>query len=180
MSPKPRANTRAITRAFSSLVVALALAGGCGASAKNTETLTESIRAFNDGVRWQRFSLAANAIPPKERGKFVDEMDQRAEDLRITDYEIVRVDSQGPRVAKVQIKISWYLDSEGTLRETHAVQTWELHGKQWWMVEATRLRGDEMPGLVEPATEPDSTDLPDDAAPAQDGPSGQGPATTGR
>jgi len=166
------------------LVLAV-LVGACGASAKNAETLTESIRAFNDGVRWQRFALAANAIPPKERGEFVDEMDQRAEDLRITDYEIVRVDSQGPKAAKVQIKIAWYLDSEGTLRETHAVQTWELHGKQWWMVEATRLRGDEMPGLLEPASEPASPAEPsaDPAEPAlDDAPeaAAPGPAAMGR
>ena len=30
-----------------------------------------------------------------------------------------------------------------------AVQTWEKHGKTWWVVEETRLRGREMPGLRE-------------------------------
>ena len=49
--------------------------------------------------------------------------------------------------------MSWYKDSEGTLHETQAVQTWELHGKAWLMVDESRLRGAEMPGLHEPMIE---------------------------
>jgi hypothetical protein len=33
------------------------------------------------------------------------------------------------------------------------VQTWERHGKGWWMVDESRLRGAPMPGLAE-ALEP--------------------------
>lgn len=131
---------------------------GCSAAQKDTETLTESIRVYNEGVRWQRYSVAATAIPPKERSKFVDEMDERANDLKITDYEIVKVDGAGAKAAKVQVKLSWYSDREGTLRETHALQSWERHGKHWWMVDAVRVRGDEMPGLT------DRVELPEDEA----------------
>ena len=49
-----------------------------------------------------------------------------------------------------RVKVSWYLDSVGTLRETHAMQTWERKGKAWWIVKEERVRGDEMPGLPEP------------------------------
>lgn len=123
---------------------------GCGAAMPHDEPdLSESVRQFNDGVRWERFSVAAGAIPPKERSQFVDDMDQRAGDLKITDYEVVRVDPRGEREARVQVKLSWYKASEGTLHETHAVQTWERHGKSWWMVDEIRLRGAEMPGLSE-------------------------------
>lgn len=123
---------------------------GCGPAALHGESdLPESIRRFNDGVRWERFAAAATAVPPPERSQFVDDMDQRAVDLKITDYEVVRVDPRGEREARVQIKLSWYKASEGTVHETHAVQTWERHGKTWWMVDETRLRGTEMPGLAE-------------------------------
>ena len=123
---------------------------GCGASALHSENdLSESIRQFNDGVRWERFAAAATAIPPRDRSQFVDDMDQRATDLKITDYEVVRVDPRGEREARVHIKLSWYKASEGTVHETHALQTWERRGKTWWMVDETRLRGAEMPGLSE-------------------------------
>src|SRR5262249_20176588 len=124
---------------------------GCGAPQVRPENdLSESIRIFNDGVRWERFAAAASSIPPKQRSQFVDEMDQRAGDLKITDYEIVNVDSRGERAARVQIKLSWYKASEGTVHETHAIQTWERHGQIWMMVDESRLRGAEMPGLGEP------------------------------
>jgi hypothetical protein len=147
-----------------SMLLFVVFAVACGGARRDTETLTESIREYNEGVRWERFAVAAALLPPAERGRFVDEMDQRTKELRITDYEIVRVDAKSRKEAKVQIKVSWYRDTEGTLKETHAVQTWELHGKQWWMVDETRLRGHEMPGLTEPAIDPAGE--PADTAPA--------------
>jgi hypothetical protein len=54
------------------------------------------------------------------------------------------------------VKVSWYKDSEGTLRETQAMQTWERHGKTWLIVDEARLRGTEMPGLREPPTAEDA------------------------
>jgi hypothetical protein len=146
------------------LLFVLLFAAACGASQKDADTLTESIRSYNEGMRWGRFEIAAGQLPPKERGEWVDQMDERADDLKITDYEIVKVDGRGTKEAKVQVKVSWYKDSEGTLRETHAVQTWEQHGKQWWMVDETRVRGAEMPGLTEPADKPTETSLTDPPA----------------
>ena len=136
-----------------SIVLALALGAACGSPQKEADTLGEAIRSYNDGIRWQRYAIAASRILPKQRGDFVDQMDERAEDLRITDYEIVRVDTRSDREAHVQIKVSWYRDSEGLLKDTVAVQTWERHGKVWFMVDESRKRGDEMPGLPERATQ---------------------------
>lgn len=131
------------------LITALVL--GCGAGASES-SLPDTVRQFNEGVRWGRFEVAANAVPPKERAQFVDDMDERANDLKITDYEVVKVAPRGSSEARVQVKLSWYKASEGTVHETHALQTWERHGKAWWIVDATRLRGAEMPGLAESAT----------------------------
>jgi hypothetical protein len=111
------------------LIVMVVLAAACGASQQNSETLAESIRSFNDGMRWQRFEVAAVSVPPRERSSFVEEMDQRTKDLKITDYEIVRVERRTDGEAKVHVKVSWYRDSEGTLKETHAMQHWQRKGK---------------------------------------------------
>lgn len=152
------------------LVLALLVTSACSAAQKDTETLSESIRVYNEGVRWQRYAVAATAIPPRQRAAFVDEMDERGNELKITDYEVVKVDAAGAKAAKVQVKLSWYTDREGTLRETHALQSWERHGKEWWMVDAVRLRGAEMPGLTdraEPAVTDDaSSATTDDKAPS--------------
>jgi hypothetical protein len=130
------------------LVTVLVL--GCGAPQHSShDELADSIRQFNDGVRWERFAAAASSLPPLQRSQFVDEMDERATDLKITDYEVVKVDPRGDKEAHVQVKLSWYKASDGSVKETHALQTWELHGKTWLMVDESRLRGAEMPGLPE-------------------------------
>jgi hypothetical protein len=135
--------------------VVTSLGVGCGGvPLPDTPDLSETVRQFNDGVRWERFASAASALPPRERSQFVDDMDQRADELKITDYEVVRLDPHGDRSARVQVKLTWYKVSEGTVHETHAVQTWERHGRAWWMVDATRLRGAEMPGLREAPERP--------------------------
>ncbi len=128
------------------------LALGCGAAAaRDRDTLSEAITSYNDGMRWERYSVTANAIPPRERSQFVDDMDERSHEVKITEYDVVRVDPKGEHAARVQIKMSWYKTAEGTVHETSAIQSWERHGKAWWMVEETRLRGSEMPGLAETA-----------------------------
>lgn len=147
-----------------SLLVVM-LVAGCGSAQKETETLSESIRSYNEGIRWQRYAVAASSVPPAERSAFVADMDERSEDLRITDYEVVTVDRRGRKEARVQVKVSWYRDTEGSLRETHAIQTWEQHGKDWWMVDETRLRGPEMPGLTNPVAAGETPVPVPDAAP---------------
>ena len=133
------------------LAMIVVLAAGCGGMGpQNTETLTESVQAYNEGIRWSRFEVAATHIPPAQRAQFVDDWDQRSKDLRITDYEVVKVEPRGPAEARVEVKLEWYLDSEGKVRETRATQTWEKHGKLWLVVDESRVRGEKMPGLPEP------------------------------
>jgi hypothetical protein len=125
------------------------LAAACGGMPP-VDTLNDSVRLYNEGIRWQRWDRAANFLPQKERSKWVDESDERGKDLKVTEYDVVRIDQKGEKTAKVQVKLSWYKDSEGTVHETHAMQTWEKHGKDWLLVDEARLRGFEMPGLPEP------------------------------
>jgi hypothetical protein len=136
-----------MTRWMPVMFVLAACGPGLGAAA--TENLTDSVRLYNDGVRWQRWETAASYLPVKDRSKWVDDEDERGKDLKITDYDVVRIDPKGD-TAKVQIKMSWYKTTEATVHETHAMQTWERHGKNWLLVDETRQRGDEMPGLPEP------------------------------
>jgi hypothetical protein len=153
--------------------LAIALCTGCAHAPRKGEDLTESVRTYHEGVRWQRFAAAASRIPGAERDEFVEERDRLADDLQISDYEVVRVSAR----AEIQVKYTWYLDSEGIVRKTHAVEEWERHGKVWLMVDERRLRGDPMPGLADDdAAAPD--DSPDDPASAAEGGQGAGPSAS--
>lgn len=143
-------------------ILLVLIMAACGANTRQSDSLAESIRTYNEGVRWGRYQVAAKNIPAKQRTQFVDDNDERAKDLKITQYDIVNVDQKGSREAKVHIKMEWYSDKEMLVHETHAVQTWEKQGKDWMMVDESRLKGSEMPGLPEPlATESGSGEKPD-------------------
>jgi hypothetical protein len=122
----------------------------CATAPKSGETLMESLRTYHEGMRWQRFAAAAGRLPAAERSAFVDEWDERSADLKITDYEIVDVALRNHGTALVQVKVSWYGETEGTLRDTHVRQTWKQRGKMWLLTDEVRVRGTAMPGLVEP------------------------------
>lgn len=131
------------------LVAGIALASAC-MTPQRTQPLREVVRSYNDGVRWQRFNLAAAHVAASSRDDFLDRRDQLSEDLRISDYEIIRVrydDAQ--HQARVHIKFTWHLDSRGVVHTTHVVQSWQHSKKTWILAGEKHLRGEPMPG-VEP------------------------------
>lgn len=134
-----------------SIATALAL-GACASAPRSGETLLESLMTYHEGLRWQRFAAAAGRIPPAERGAFLEEWDARSRELKITDYEIVNVAQRGDTAA-VQVRMSWYGESEGTLHETYARQSWRRVGKAWVLIDEVRTRGPAMPGLPDPTPE---------------------------
>ena len=143
--------------------------GACGAAQREPEPLDQAVRLYNDGLRWQRFDEAASRLPVDRRDDFLDQRDQLHDDLRISDYDVIRVRYDGKqRRARVQVKYTWYLESRGVVHETHAVQTWH-RGDEIWVLRGERhLRGEAMPGLEgsdketspgaepEPGTEPEA------------------------
>ena len=131
------------------LVLAVCIAG-CGAAGHSQDTLAESVRAFNDDVWWSKFDTAADFVPTSQRADFLDGWDERGKDLKITEYDVVKVTRKTDTEARVQVKLEWYKTTDNTVHETSAVQTWERHGKHWMLVDESRLRGDTMPGLPEP------------------------------
>ncbi len=107
------------------IVIALLLSSACAGLTHDTETLPEAVRSYNDGVRWGRYGVAANKVPARERADFIADMDERAETVKITDYDVVDVAARSDHEAKVRVKIGWYSTDQGTVHETHAIQTWD-------------------------------------------------------
>jgi hypothetical protein len=155
-------------RSICAFVVVVACA--CGGSPRSPESLLESVRTYHEGIRWSRIPIAASRVPADERADFITEWDKLADDLRITDYELLQV-AQGDETSRVEVKYTWYLDSRLVVHETRATEDWERQGKVWIRVAERRLRGEKMPGLAEPETDPEtdaaSADSPDDSVEAR-------------
>ena len=131
------------------VVVVVASLAACASPQKRTESLLETSTRFQEGLRWRRFEDAASHVPPAEREDFLDEHDKLDADLRIDDYEVIRVHfKDGHEEAQVQVKYSWHLDGEGVVKETVTDQKWKLHGSAWWLEEEAKKRGEDMPGIT--------------------------------
>jgi len=119
------------------------------------------IRKYNEGLRWDKLPQSAIRIPPAERDAFLDEREQLQDELRIDDFDITRLKTEGKtkNIANVQIKWVWHMDREGIVKETTSKQSWKRHGSRWLMLHEVFVRGDEMPGLAY-ADEEDEEDEP--------------------
>jgi hypothetical protein len=147
----------------------LVVMAACASQQKKTESLLEQSQRYQEGLRWQRFEDAASHVPPSQREAFLDEHDELSEDLRIDDYEVIRVKfKKDHEEARVQVKYTWHLDSEGVVKETVTDQRWERHGVNWWLADEVVKRGENMPGVTKkpakPEADPEAADERDDEA----------------
>ncbi len=124
------------------LLVCLA---ACGSGQRPHEDLVFNVRTYHEGLRWRRYEQAADYIAPDDRAKFLDQREDVDKDLRIDDYETVRVTLSGQDAAVVQVKYTWHLDSVGTVHETTVEERWEKAEKGWRILETSHKRGEEMP-----------------------------------
>jgi len=150
--------------------VPIALALACGGGAKRTDDMMHDIRAFNEGLRWDKLPQSAIRIPPAERDAFLDEREQLQDELRIDDFDITRLKTEGKlkERANVQIKWVWHMDREGIVKTTTSQQRWKRFGARWLMLRESYVRGDEMPGLAEAEDRADDDDEVENAEEMQD------------
>ena len=149
------------------IVLIVAAVSACGGAQQRTDDLMEAVQGYNEGVRWERYPMAAAHVPAKERDQFIEDREDLEKELHISDYEVVRVGGAKGTAATIEVKYTWFRDSEGIVRETRALQSWERHGKRWVIVDERRVKGPEMPGLREPdpvPTEPQAAPAAPEAA----------------
>ena len=169
------AMTVALALAALALVAAFA---GCGA-AKKSEPLDRGLQRYNEALRWQRIAEAAQYVPPPERDEFFNQRLEMEDELRITQYDVRRVDrGQSDDHAIAYVQYSWYLDREGRVYQTTTEQHWQRHGDTWLVVSEERSHGEAMPGVPEPALD-DELEEDDDADEADDDDEDGGTASAG-
>ncbi len=131
---------------------AIASLAGCGGASPRSADLASDVRGYGNGLRWRDFAAAALRVAPARRADFIDEREQLDSDLRIVDWEMTRLayDDDGNR-GEVRLEYKWLLDSRGIVHTTVTEQSWSRHGDRWLIDREVRLRGDQMPGVDEPA-----------------------------
>jgi hypothetical protein len=134
--------------------IVLLLGCASGAQGKDQELMTD-VRAFQEGLRWRKYDQAADHVHAAARVAFLDAHDELDGDLRIDDYEVLRVTLTGEREATVRVKYTWHLDSVGRVHESIVDQSWSRHGSgksAIWRIMATDARsGEPLPEAAMPA-----------------------------
>lgn len=114
----------------------------CGAMPKSGETLMESVQTFNDGVRWERYTVAASRVDATLRAAFLQQAEADSNDVKIAEYDVLGVEGAQGDKATVAIKLKWYRESQGTVQSTQLQQRWVRSGRVWLLREQTWLKGD--------------------------------------
>lgn len=123
----------------------ICLTQACSSAARR-EALPDAIRAYHEGLVWQRFDHSAGKVTAAERDVFLNAHSELSDDLKVYGYEVVRTRMGSSRdEAKVHVKYTWYMESVGVVRKTHTVQTWARKGRVWIRMNEEHLRGPELP-----------------------------------
>ncbi len=151
-------------------LVPLALAAllGAGAAACNAytsprEKLQDATLAYHNGVRWQRYEIAARALPPERRQAWVQAMERLARSVHILDFELVPIEV-GDERAIVEVDIAYTRAAAMVVERMRRRQSWTYVEGAW------RLTGEEEVALPvpdedeAPATWPEFATAPTAAA----------------
>lgn len=135
------------------LLVALAASlAACGGAQNRGDQLRDSVRGYNDALRWGRIERAAEWIPLAERPVFLASKRSAAGGLNVHDVEIRGVQTAPDgKAARVRVALTFSRAGDPRL-ETHVIdQLWRWSPQAGWMLHQ-RVRVQER--AVEEAADP--------------------------
>lgn len=141
------------------LLLALVFTGCMRPQASPAELLDRSLNGFHGHLIFQRFDEAAAFVPTATRSDFMAYYENEGEDLKITEYEITRVEvNPDETVAKVEVTISWYRLPSSTIQKTKMVEEWTFDKllSRWEVVEQKEKGKDKNKDKDKDAATPDT------------------------
>ena len=106
---------------------------GCGGGRK--ADLGDTLRDFNQQVRWGSWMAAARHVDAKSRSGWLRARVVAAASLRVTDVQLLGVQPQSEDTAIVLVGVSWYRVTDPTLRQRIWQQTWRYDDEVWLLAE---------------------------------------------
>jgi hypothetical protein len=118
--------------AFVALVSFFSLFACSGAQPE--KDLPYRVEVFNEHLRWGRFDRAAEFVVPMRRAAFIQEREEQAEEVRLSDYEIISVRRESPTTAKVRVSLMWNRLDSTIIKKSVLEETWTKAGSTWFLV----------------------------------------------
>ncbi len=123
--------------------ICLSFLGVIACSTPNRMThLRDTLRTFNQQVRWGMWPAASSHVSQENREKWLAQRIANAQNLKLSDVRLVQVVSDGPRAtkAKVMVSITWYRTSDMRVQRANWLQTWNHSRLGWRLVDEEKQR----------------------------------------
>ena len=145
--------TRRLSIVFLVLAMSGLFANGCATPNRMTH-LKDTLRSFNQQVRWGIWASAAAHVEQKQRQAWLENRLTAGRDLKMSDVRLVRVVSDGPLATKAQVivTLTWYRISDMKLQSSHWMQTWKHTQRGWKLTKEERHAKAPLPTKKAPKT----------------------------
>ncbi|NLG02916.1 MAG: hypothetical protein GX567_03640 [Clostridia bacterium] len=116
----------------------------CGAAGQQAEDrLKESVVQFNEGIRWGRMQEVIPRVHPDNVQHFLKMHEHFGNETQVSDYELISYEyNQEKKSATINVRITWYKQSEMALHTTILIQSWEHIESDWILMTETFHSGE--------------------------------------
>jgi len=92
---------------------------------------------YYNGLRWQHFSLSAQALPAEQRESFIHKREAQRDHFKVVDFEMRSHDFDSENSSAVlTVDYRWYRTNDPTVRTTRMRQDWKYNDERnsWELV----------------------------------------------
>lgn len=129
------------------LIVATGALAACGSTKTRPQQLRETVRVYNDNVRWKRFHAAARHIPQRQRDRWLHQAERAGKSMVIVDYEAIPV-TIGDERAVIAVDLAYYRMPGVVVERARRKQVWVYKSGDW------RLESERITAVPEPDATP--------------------------
>lgn len=127
------------------LCCGMAACGGMAPKSKSL-SLSDSIRMFNDSLRWNRYQAAGKFVVPMDRGNFIRDQQNAGESRRIVEYKLVEILMEDPKTAGVIVQWSVTSTDSPVVQKERILQSWTQVGTEWFLLRIAEAENAETGG----------------------------------
>lgn len=122
----------------------------CGSTDKGLD-LKDSVRAYNQRLRWNAFEAASAFVAAEKRATWLASRAGNAAGLHFTDIQVVRLQQPNPDEKSVDVLVafSWYRLPETTVQSALWAQTWQEDKGRWHVIDERVVDAKEAPPPAE-------------------------------
>lgn len=132
------------------LVLLIGLSGavglGCGPRDRGLD-LKDSVRTYNQHLRWNRFEAASGFIAIEQRAQWLASRTSSAAGLHITNIQVVRLQKPDleQKTVEVLVSLSWYRMPETRVQQAVYAQVWQEFEGRWRIIDEHEVKNAETP-----------------------------------